>query len=143
MDIRQAAAGELPEIRALLRACDLRDGDVGEAGQHFLVARSGPEMAGCIGLEIHGQDALLRSFAVSPAWRGQGLGAALHARAVEEARAIGIRRLFLLTTTVRERAVRAGFTDLPREEVPVSIRDGAQFRSLCPATAACMQLRIA
>jgi amino-acid N-acetyltransferase len=95
-----------------------------------------------IGLEVHGQDALLRSFAVSPAMRRRGLGAALHDRAVEDARVLGVRRLFLLTTTVRERALRAGFVDVPREEVPASIRDGVQFRSLCPATAACMQLRL-
>ena len=142
MDIGRAVAGDLPEIRALLRACDLRDEDVGEAGQVFLVRRSGPNLAGCIGVEVHGQDALLRSFAVSPAFRGLGLGAALHARAVEEARALGVRRLFLLTGTVRERAARSGFEDFPREDLPASIRDGAQVRSLCPATAACMQLRI-
>ena len=142
MDIGRAAAGDLPEIRALLRACDLRDEDVGEAGQLFLVARIGPEMAGCIALEVHGQDALLRSFAVSPACRGRGLGAALHERAVEEARALAVRRLFLLTSTVRERAARSGFEDVPREAVPASIREGAQFGLLCPATSACMQLRI-
>lgn len=74
--------------------------------------------------------------------RGLGLGAALHARAVEEARALGVRRLFLLTGTVQERAARSGFEAFPREDLPASIRDGAQVRSLCPATAACMQLRI-
>jgi len=142
MDIRRAVAGDLPEIRALLRACDLRDEDVGEAGQLFLIARNRPELAGCIGVDVHGQDALLRSFAVAPACRGRGLGAALHDRAVEEARALGVRRLFLLTSTVRERAARSGFEDVPREELPASIRDSAQVRSLCPATAACMQLRI-
>ena len=142
MDIERASAGDLPEIRELLRACDLRDEDVGEAGQHFLVARSGNELVGCIGLEVHGQDALLRSFAVLPARRRQGLGVALHDRAVAEARALGVRRLFLLTITVRERAARSGFEDVPRQEVPASIREGAQFGSLCPATAACMQLRI-
>ena len=142
MDIGRAAAGDLPEIRELLRACDLRDEDVGEAGQQFLVARSQGRLAGCIGLELHGPDALLRSFAVSPAWRRQGLGAALHERAVEEARALGVQRLFLLTNTVRERAARSGFEDVPREAVPASIREGAQFGLLCPATSACMQLRI-
>jgi amino-acid N-acetyltransferase len=142
MDIGRAAAGDLPAIRDLLRACDLRDEDVGGPGQHFFTARSGPELAGCIGLEVHGPDALLRSFAVAPGRRGRGLGAALHDRAVEEARALGIRRLYLLTTTVRERAARGGFVDVPREQVPPPIRDGAQFRSLCPASASCMMLRI-
>jgi len=142
MDIRRAVAGDLPEIRALLRACDLRDEDVGEAGQLFLIARNRPELAGCIGVEVHGQDALLRSFAVAPACRGRGRGAALHDRAVEEARALGVRRLFILTSTARDRAARSGFEDFPREDLPASIRDGAQVGSLCPATAACMQLRI-
>ena len=142
MDIGRAVAGDLPEIRALLRACDLRDEDVWEAGQVFLIRRSGSELAGCIGLEVHGQDALLRSFAVAPACRGRGLGAALHDRAGEEAPAHGVRRLFILTSTARDRAARSGFEDFPREDLPASIRDGAQVGSLCPATAACMQLRI-
>jgi len=143
MDIGWASAGDLPEIRKLLRACALDDTDVVGAGQRFLQARSGAELLGCIGLEVHGPDALLRSFAVAPARRRRGLGAALHDRAVKEAGALGVRRLFLLTTTVRERAARAGFTDLPRDLVPPSIRDGTQFRSGCPASAACMVLRIA
>jgi len=115
----------------------------GGPDQRFLLARSGPELLGCIGLELHGADGLLRSFAVAPAQRRRGLGAALHDRAVKEAAVLGVRRLFLLTTTVRERALRLGFSDLPRELLPPSIRDGAQARSLCPASAACMMLRIA
>lgn len=143
MEIGWASAGDLPEIRALLRACGLPDDDVGTPGQRFLVARSGAGPLGCIGLEVHGPDALLRSFAVAPAQRRRGVGAALHDRAVKEAAALGVRRLYLLTTTVRERALRHGFADVPRELVPASIREGAQFRSLCPATAACMVLRVA
>jgi N-acetylglutamate synthase-like GNAT family acetyltransferase len=142
MDIGWASDGDLPEIRALLRACALQDDDVGRPGQRFLVARSGAELLGCIGFEVHGQDGLLRSFAVAPGQRRRGLGAALHDRAVKEAAALGVRRLFLLTTTVRERALRAGFMDVPRELVPASIREGDQFRSLCPASAACMVLRL-
>jgi amino-acid N-acetyltransferase len=142
MDIGRAAAGDLPAIRALLRSCDLRDDDVGEAGQHFFLARGGADLAGCIGIEVHGQDALLRSFAVSPAWRRQGLGAALHERAMTMARELGIRDLYLLTTTVRERALRDGFEDVARETVPEAIREGSQFRGLCPASAACMRARV-
>jgi amino-acid N-acetyltransferase len=142
MEVGRAAAADLPGIRALLRDCDLRVEDVGAAGQDYFVARDGAALAGCIGLEIHGRDGLLRSFAVAPAWRRRGIGAALHDRAVEEARARGVRRLFLLTTTVRERALRAGFVDVPRSQVPASIRDGEQFRTLCPSTATCMELRL-
>ena len=97
---------------------------------------------GCIGLEVHGRAGLLRSFAVAPAWRHRGLGASLQAAAVELARAAGIGALYILTTTVRERALRDGFEDVAREAVPAAIRAGSQFRGLCPASAACMRLRV-
>jgi amino-acid N-acetyltransferase len=66
----------------------------------------------------------------------------LHERAVELARDLGIRDLFILTTTVRERALRDGFEDVAREVVPAAIREGSQFQGLCPASAACMRLRL-
>jgi N-acetylglutamate synthase-like GNAT family acetyltransferase len=56
--------------------------------------------------------------------------------------AAGIRDLYILTTTVRERALRDGFEDVARERVPETIREGSQFRGLCPASAACMRLRL-
>lgn len=130
-------------MRSLLEACGLDSSDVaGGPAQRFLVARAGGEIVGCIGLEIHGPSGLLRSFAVAPAWRRHGLGAALHAAAREMARAEGVRELYILTTTVRERALRDGFEDVARERVPEAIREGSQFRGLCPASAACMRLRL-
>jgi amino-acid N-acetyltransferase len=143
MDIGPAAAGDLPAIRDLLRACALSPDDVdGTGAQRFLVARDGGELVGCIGLEVHGEAGLLRSFAVVRSHRRRGVGAVLHERAVELARDLGIRDLFILTTTVRERALRDGFEDLAREQVPEAIREGSQFRGLCPASAACMRLRV-
>jgi amino-acid N-acetyltransferase len=143
MDIGPASAGDLPAIRDLLRGCGLAAADVdGRDGQRFLVAREGGELLGCIGLEVHGAAGLLRSFAVSQAHRRRGLGAVLHDRAVEMARGLGVRELFILTTTVRERALRDGFVDVPREEVPPSIREGSQFQGMCPATAACMRAMV-
>ena len=134
---------ELPRVRSLLEACGLESVDVdGGPAQRLLVAREGGEIVGCIGLEVHGPAGLLRSFAVAPAWRRRGLGAALHAAALGMARAAGIRDLYILTTTVRERALRDGFEDVAREAVPEAIRAGSQFRGLCPASAACMRLRV-
>jgi amino-acid N-acetyltransferase len=66
----------------------------------------------------------------------------LHERAVELARNLGTRDLFILTTTVRERALRDGFEDVARESVPETIREGSQFRGMCPASAACLRLRV-
>jgi len=130
-------------VRALLEACGLESVDVaGGPSQRLLVAREGEELVGCIGLEVHGASGLLRSFAVAPAWRRRGLGAALQAAALEMARAAGLQDLYILTTTVRERALRDGFEDVARERVPGSIRAGTQFQGLCPASAACMRRRV-
>jgi amino-acid N-acetyltransferase len=143
MDIGPASAGELPAIRDLLRACALSPDDVdGEGTQRLLVARDGRELLGCIGLEVHGEAGLLRSFAVAPSHRRRGVGAALNEAAVGLARELGIRDLYILTTTVREQALRAGFEDVAREGVPAVIREGSQFRGQCPASAACMRLRV-
>jgi amino-acid N-acetyltransferase len=106
------------------------------------VAREEGRLAGCIGLEPRGEAGLLRSFAVAPGLRRRGIGAALHDAAVARARALGVRDLYVLTTTVKERALRTGFEEVAREEVPEVIRAGAQFRSLCPASAACLRLRL-
>jgi len=143
MDIGPAAPGDLPAIRDLLRGCALSPDDVdGEGTQRLLVAREGKELLGCIGLEVHGEAGLLRSFAVAPSHRRRGVGAALNEAAVGLARELGIRDLYILTTTVREQALRAGFEDAAREGVPAVIREGSQFRGQCPASAACMRLRV-
>ncbi len=143
MDIGPAAAGDFPAIRDLLRSCALSADDVdGVGAQRFLVARESGELAGCIGLEVHGEAGLLRSFAVASAFRRRGVGAALHDAAVGLARGLGIRDLYILTTTVRERALRDGFEDVERGSVPAAIREGSQFNGQCPASAACMRMRV-
>jgi amino-acid N-acetyltransferase len=139
----RASPEEIPRIRALLQACTLSAEDVdGEGAQRFLVARENGEIVGCIGLEVHGEAGLLRSFAVAPASRRRGVGALLHEAAVGLARELGVQELYLLTTTVRERALRGGFEEVAREDVPASIREGSQFRGMCPATAACLHRRV-
>lgn len=143
VEVRPATKDDLPDIRALLEASALVASDVdGEGAQELLVVREEGRLVGCIGLEVRGDAGLLRSFAVAPRLRRQGIGAALHDAAVARARALGVRDLYVLTTTVKERALRTGFEEVAREEVPEGVRAGSQFRSLCPATAACLRLRL-
>jgi amino-acid N-acetyltransferase len=142
VDVASATPADRPAVRDLLLASDLRVEDLGGEGQHFLLAREGGNLVGCIGLEVHGEAGLLRSFAVAPAARRRGIGAALNEAALRLARSLSVRELYILTTTVRERALRDGFVDVPREEVPEAIRAGPQFRGLCPATAACMRMSL-
>lgn len=143
VEVVPPSPAELPRVRSLLDACGLDASDVdGGPAQRLLVAREGGEIVGCIGLEVHARAGLLRSFAVAPAWRRRGLGAVLQEAAMGMARAAGVEEVYILTTTVRERALRDGFEDVPREMVPAAIRAGSQFRGLCPASAACMRRRV-
>jgi mannose-6-phosphate isomerase-like protein (cupin superfamily) len=58
--------------------------------------------------------------------------------AESHARNLGVRRLYLLTTTAEAYFAKRGFERCAREAAPAAIRQTREFRSLCPDTAACM-----
>lgn len=65
---------------------------------HFMVQEQNGRIVSCLSLENYGADfAEIRSIAVSPENRGQGLGARLIASALAEARRRGIARVFAVT----------------------------------------------
>jgi len=65
---------------------------------HFVVQEDGHRVVSCLSLESYGADlAEIRSIAVEPENRGQGLGARLIASALAEARHRGIARVFAVT----------------------------------------------
>ena len=65
---------------------------------HFLVQEERQHIIGCLSLESYGPDlAEIRSVAVSPERRGEGLGASLIEFALLEARRRGIARVFAVT----------------------------------------------
>jgi amino-acid N-acetyltransferase len=115
---------------------------VGQPNQIFLLARSGDALVGCVGLERYGTDALLRSLAVVPRLQGTGLGERLYQEAIAEARRGRTTALYLLTTTAAPFFARAGFERIDRALVPPAVAASPEFRSLCPASAACMRLRL-
>lgn len=139
---RQGAPADDAALRALLDGAGLPSDDVAAERQEFVVAIEDGRIVGSVALELAGPDALIRSLAVAPESRGRGLGAALTDRAVALARRRGVTALYLLTTTAREYALRRGFEPIERGEVPSSIAALPQFRTLCPATAVCMRLRL-
>lgn len=138
--IGPASPAELPDIRALLERLHLPVSDLGGAGQMFLVARSGSDLVGAVGLERRGPDALLRSLAVVPRLQSTGLGKALYREAVAEARRTGTRALYLLTTTAAPFFEKAGFRRIDRASAPAEVASSQEFAALCPSTAVCMGL---
>jgi amino-acid N-acetyltransferase len=138
MAIRPARETDAAPIAALLRDASLPHDDFAPHLANFLVARAGDEVVGAVGLEVQGAAALLRSLVVAPELRGQGLGDSLTETVVARARPLGVRRIYLLTTTADKFFARRGFTVIARSNVPAGIAATEEFRSLCPATAACM-----
>jgi amino-acid N-acetyltransferase len=130
---------DLPGAIDLLRRCGLPDRDVAERfGHYFVVREDDGRVVGVGGLEVHGEDGLLRSVAVDAAYRGQGLGVRLVQAVIDRALRLELRTLYLLTTTARDFFARQTFVDCPRDAAPPGIRESWEFQAGCPATAAFM-----
>jgi amino-acid N-acetyltransferase len=135
--IEPAMKGELPALEALLAEAGLPT-DVAPDLADLLVVRHQGNIVGCAGMEIRGADALFRSLAVNPAYRGAGVGRRIYEALVERARAKGVEKAYLLTTTIAPLAASWGFQRIERETVPASIRETAQFQGACCASALAM-----
>jgi len=139
IEIGRAGPGDFPAVIRLLVQTSLPASDVSVAKlEHFLLARRGPQAVGVVGLEPLGEVGLLRSAAVAADERGRGLGVAL-ARALEQrARDLGVRRLYLLTTTAEAFFGKLGYRVIPRGDAPAAIQGTTEYRELCAATSVCM-----
>lgn len=142
MNINSATAADLASVKALLRESQLPYVDLTEAHMaDFILARDADgALKGCIGLERYGTAGLLRSLAVDPSMRGAGVGQLLLTRLLAHTDAIGLLRVYLLTTTAEAFFTSRGFTPCSRTNVPADIQRSAEFASLCPESATCLFL---
>ena len=126
---------DLDAIKILLQESELPIDDIRENKIGFIVAINDTnELIGCIGLEQHGENGLLRSFAVDAAYRGKGIGHGLFNRLLSISRQNNISNLHLLTTTAEKFFERAGFILSTRNDAPASIKTTVEFSSLCPSS---------
>jgi arsenate reductase len=138
-DIRSGTEHDRGAVIGLLQQAGLPVADLrGSTGARFWIARDEGRVIGAIGLERHGTDGLLRSLVVAPALRRHGIGALLVAALEAAARAEGIENLVLLTQTAETFFRRLGYSAVPRDAAPDTVKDSTEFRSLCPASAVCM-----
>jgi SAM-dependent methyltransferase/N-acetylglutamate synthase-like GNAT family acetyltransferase len=140
--IDEAREGDTVTIEGLLAEVDLPAVGVREHIGNFLVARAGEIVVGCVGLELYGETALIRSLAVLPEQRGRGLGARLTREILIKARLLGAGEAVLLTTTVQAMAARMGFQEVPRKSVPPAVRASWEFTADCCGAATCMRLAL-
>jgi amino-acid N-acetyltransferase len=124
---------------AKLPTADLTQPDL----ESFFGCGSEAAPRGVVGLELYGDDALLRSLAVEAATRGRGCATALVGRVERHAREKGACRVYLLTTTAADFFTRLGYKRLERNAAPESIRATSEFSMLCPVTSVLMMKEVA
>lgn len=134
-----AQAHDLASARELLRRLSLPDHGVVDHFGNYLVVRDASRLVGMCGVEVCGDDGLLRSVAVDPDYRGEGIGGLLVAGAKELAGRLKLEALYLLTTTAEAYFRRHGFQDVAREKAPEAVRESWEFRSGCPSSSALMR----
>lgn len=141
--IRGACASDLSSVEQLLTANHLPTVGVREALPHFFVAEHDGALVGVTGVEACGAElGLLRSVAVAEQWRSRGLGRQLVTRAITEASERGVKALYLLTTTAEGYFPNFGFTPVEREAAPAAVKETAEFRGACPASATVMMRQL-
>lgn len=137
--IRGARQEDRSGIIRLLSDAHLPIDDVEQHLERFFVAEDAAEVVGVGGFEpCAGGALLLRSFAVAPDYRNQGVGTGIFERICEQAEDAGASDLYLLTDTARDYFERLGFVVIAREQAPDGVRQTGQFARLCPASALLM-----
>ena len=139
VDLAAARSEDWPAVRTLLAQAKLPLDGLDERLEHFVVARDGDAVVGVAGLEHYGASALLRSVAVDDQWRGTGIGRLLVNRVLDEARALGVVDVYLLTTTAQDYFPKLGFACVRRESLPAALGASAEMRGACPETAVVMK----
>jgi N-acetylglutamate synthase-like GNAT family acetyltransferase len=135
---RFATSEDYLQIERLLNDCGLPSELLLGHLNDFLVAVHDSELLACVGLEIYGKQALLRSLAVLNGFRNQGLGRELCEQILAHAKTRHVQQVFLLTETASAFFQKLGFWKTNRESAPAEIQATAEFRTICPSTAICM-----
>jgi len=130
----------LSDIEALLQKCDLPFEDCNEHLENFFGIISDGRLITVGALQLNGAVALLRSIAVPPENRQQGLAVKMTQHLLAVARSKQVRELYLLTEVAENYFARFGFCPVERETVPGEIKSTRQFETLCPASAQVMCL---
>jgi amino-acid N-acetyltransferase len=107
----------LPEVKSgkiLFRS----DDEIATNIRSYTIAKKQDEIVGFTALHIHTPTlAEIRSLIVAEKMRGHGIGAKLVTQCIEEAKILGVERLFTLTYEQRF-FEKLGFSEIPKESLP-------------------------
>ncbi|HEU4432097.1 MAG TPA: GNAT family N-acetyltransferase, partial [Pyrinomonadaceae bacterium] len=139
-----ASTNDLSEILDLLSAVQLPHEGVAENIDNFFVARdASSRLIATIGMERHGNTALLRSAAVVPQYQGCGIGSQLTTHLLQRATSEGVERVVLLTSTASEFFARHfGFCETPRTAFENELAASSEWNLPRCSSAVCMSLAL-
>jgi amino-acid N-acetyltransferase len=129
------------EAITLLEQHQLPTSDIDNDKLLYLLV-DGEKVIGTAGLEIFEDCALLRSVSVIKEEQGKGYGKIINEEIEKYAKESGINCLYLLATTAKDFFDKQGYCVIRREESPETLKQTAEFTSLCPSTAVVMKKRI-
>ncbi len=116
--------------RALLDRVGLPYPDLEAHLGELIVMRDEGQVIGCVATEMYGDSGLLRSLAVVPERRGEGLGWMLADAAVNRGRQRGARRMYLVSTMGTDFfAEKFGFKECDPEALTPGVRASSQFQA--------------
>lgn len=138
----EAIASTSPELIQTLTTENMPTSDVAEPNRQFWRKVIDGVTVGFVGLEVHGDNALLRSLAVPSEFKGRGHGADLVSAAIAQAKEQGVSTVWLLTKSARPFFERIGWELADRASAPTAIAQTRQFDGLCSASATCLIKRI-
>ncbi len=125
MKVEKATLGDAPQIHRLINSY-AGEGfllprslmEIYESIRDFFVIREGGQVVGTAALKVVWEDlAEIRSVLVSSRYKGKGWGRALIEACIEEARGLGVRKVFVLTNSPQYFA-RLGFKLVDKRELP-------------------------
>ena len=146
MKIRNATISDAKAICTLINDYAEQDrmlfrslADVYERLQTFLVAERNGAIVGCCALEIIWSDlAEIKSLAVAQRYKGQGIGTRLVAGALDQARRLGVPRLFALTLEPQF-FEKSGFDVVAKEQLPMKVWSDC---ARCPKQQECDEIAV-
>jgi amino-acid N-acetyltransferase len=146
MDVRNARISDAKAICTLINYYAEHDkmlfrslAEIYENLQTFLVVEDGGAVAGCCALEVIWSDlAEIKSLAVDPGSRGAGVGTALVTAAVDQARRLGVPRVFALTLEPGF-FKKLGFAVVAKEALPMKVWSDC---ARCPKQQECDEIAV-
>lgn len=118
MVMREAQAGDVTFICDFLRRLDMvTDGVLAAGTRYWLMENLTDGMIGCAGVEFGANASLLRSVAVAPEFRRQGVAEALVNCVFDACASAGCMRVYCFSTRAGGYWQRLGFWEVPAAEV--------------------------